>query len=142
VSSASCSKEQIEKWTSLLVKVVQGKEEERQRLENRVKALIVAPSDEELDKRITAETTAVAALEERMNEIKALEKEAEKQGKNMAVVNAESEADARLRLEFFLRQVRDRKRTVMEFVDTVCDAKGLRGAARRDFIDTIGLEME
>ncbi|KAH9257796.1 hypothetical protein BASA81_003814 [Batrachochytrium salamandrivorans] len=129
-----------EQHSQQLAKLDQGK----QTLEAEVKALLMAPTDDQLDLKLAEEMDLIAKLKPRVQECEGILAEAERLGQSASEMQAGLIAEGKKELLFYRQEWRKRKSHLMEFVERVCESKGggLRGQPKRELIEKMGVELD
>lgn len=119
-------------------------EQGKQALEAEVKALLMAPTDDQLDLKLAEEMDLIAKLKPRVHECEGILAEAERLGQSASEMQAGLIAEGKKELLFYRQEWRKRKSHLMEFVERVCESKGggLRGQPKRELIEKMGVELD
>lgn len=134
--------EELAKWKEHAKSVVQELGEKKRHGEERVKELLLLPTDEELVKSIADGRAKLDTVEARVKECDQAAKAAAEQGLSADELHAQDIQSLKKEIVFYRKHWRERKQRVMCLVDDVCEGKGWGKAKRRELIEEIGIETD
>lgn len=132
----------VNEWYTKTSEILKQKEELKVQLENEIKFLMTAPSDLELDDLIVKEITTIAQLKPRVEECEQVRIQAELNGQSPIELQTLLINEKKKELLFYRKEWKGRKGLCMEFVDKVCESKGLKGSSRKELLEKIGIETD